>query len=601
MPYKTVGDLPDAVKGLPAHGQDIYLAAYNAAWEQYKDRGDRREALAHATAWAQVGKSYEQQDGNWVAKEAKVTVNVSGQIISEDRLGQTVRTAISIESLRKVHADIIQEIGKRNANADEKRIKGILSMCLELLNDQEAADEVKVKLGLKEAESVLTWLREQAAMKTEDGVKFPAEAFAYAPSDNVSEWKLRIWEDLDKKVTRTQLGRAAAALSPGGFRGQKAEIPREDLSAVKRKIRGEYRKLDVADEEIPRWVKEAEARALLAEMVPLAEAVVTGQGIAKVVVIRPGFNSSKDRYYPADVLARDHAVFEGIKMYADHPTSDEEKQRPERSIKDWVATLKNVHVDDKGQIIGEAIIVEPWMQAKLAALRDKGMLQELGISINAVGSASKGEITGVKTNVIERLIKARSVDFVTEPGAGGAVQMYETSGPENDVDLVSLETLRERRPDLVKAIEGEVKAAIQVQETKRMQTEEQIKGLEKQVVDLTTERDTLKTQLTESDKAKRVAEAKSAIDVAIGKSQLPEPSKVRLVERFKGVEKADGLTEAIKAEGDYVAALTESGKVKGMGGHQPDTATSKAALKESIKRYHPEWTDAQVETAATGR
>jgi len=47
MPYPTLADLPDAVKALPKHGQEIYQKAFNAAFEQYKDR-DNREALAHA-------------------------------------------------------------------------------------------------------------------------------------------------------------------------------------------------------------------------------------------------------------------------------------------------------------------------------------------------------------------------------------------------------------------------------------------------------------------------------------------------------------------------------------------------------------------------
>ncbi|NDA89925.1 MAG: cation transport regulator ChaB, partial [Alphaproteobacteria bacterium] len=37
MPYLTNDDLPKKVKDhLPAHAQDIYRAAFNHAWEQYK-------------------------------------------------------------------------------------------------------------------------------------------------------------------------------------------------------------------------------------------------------------------------------------------------------------------------------------------------------------------------------------------------------------------------------------------------------------------------------------------------------------------------------------------------------------------------------------
>ncbi len=44
MPYKSKSDLPDSVQHvLPAHAQDIYKEAFNSAWEQYKDKSDRRD------------------------------------------------------------------------------------------------------------------------------------------------------------------------------------------------------------------------------------------------------------------------------------------------------------------------------------------------------------------------------------------------------------------------------------------------------------------------------------------------------------------------------------------------------------------------------
>ena len=46
MPYKNTSDLSDSVKGaLPQHAQEIFLAAYNNAWEQYKQPGSRQVVL----------------------------------------------------------------------------------------------------------------------------------------------------------------------------------------------------------------------------------------------------------------------------------------------------------------------------------------------------------------------------------------------------------------------------------------------------------------------------------------------------------------------------------------------------------------------------
>lgn len=75
MPYQNLTDLPDSVKdNLPQHAQEIYQAAYNSAWEQYKDPEDRRgdasrEETAHRVAWAAVKQSYEKRDDQWVCKD----------------------------------------------------------------------------------------------------------------------------------------------------------------------------------------------------------------------------------------------------------------------------------------------------------------------------------------------------------------------------------------------------------------------------------------------------------------------------------------------------------------------------------------------------
>lgn len=77
MPYKTVSELPDRVKdNIPKHAQEIYMKAYNSAWDQYKDpderRGDAtREETAHKVAWAAVKNEYEKDDksGRWKKKK----------------------------------------------------------------------------------------------------------------------------------------------------------------------------------------------------------------------------------------------------------------------------------------------------------------------------------------------------------------------------------------------------------------------------------------------------------------------------------------------------------------------------------------------------
>lgn len=61
MPYDK---LPESVtKHLPEHAQDIYRAAFNAAWDEYDNPKKRRnvlenrEKVAHKVAWAAVKKN----------------------------------------------------------------------------------------------------------------------------------------------------------------------------------------------------------------------------------------------------------------------------------------------------------------------------------------------------------------------------------------------------------------------------------------------------------------------------------------------------------------------------------------------------------------
>lgn len=96
-----------------------------------------------------------------------------------------------------------------------------------------------------------------AQFKRENGLDFPSTDYAFVPdASKPSTWKLRLTER-PGNVTVAQLGRAAAALSSGGFRGNKVKLPSNTLSAVKRRIRTEYLKLGVAEGKLPASVRKS--------------------------------------------------------------------------------------------------------------------------------------------------------------------------------------------------------------------------------------------------------------------------------------------------------------------------------------------------------
>lgn len=52
MPYNSLSELPPAVKKLPKHAQEIWMAAFNSALKEYND-----ESKAFAVAWSAVDKA----------------------------------------------------------------------------------------------------------------------------------------------------------------------------------------------------------------------------------------------------------------------------------------------------------------------------------------------------------------------------------------------------------------------------------------------------------------------------------------------------------------------------------------------------------------
>lgn len=95
----------------------------------------------------------------------------------------------------------------------------------------------------------------KAPIKRERGMDFPARDYAFVPDPvRPATWQVRVAET-PGKVTAAQLARAAAQLSASGFAGRRAPIPDRVRAVVARRIRAEYRKLGMAENQIPNSVK----------------------------------------------------------------------------------------------------------------------------------------------------------------------------------------------------------------------------------------------------------------------------------------------------------------------------------------------------------
>jgi len=69
MPYVTTDQLPASLRErLPAHAQEIFLAAFNNAWRSHaRDNPERLEEIAHRIAWAAVKRKFRKIGDAWVA------------------------------------------------------------------------------------------------------------------------------------------------------------------------------------------------------------------------------------------------------------------------------------------------------------------------------------------------------------------------------------------------------------------------------------------------------------------------------------------------------------------------------------------------------
>jgi len=284
-------------------------------------------------------------------------------------------------------------------------------------------------------------------------------------------------------------------------------------------------------------------------------------------------------------------------MYWDHPTMTEERDRPERSLRDMAGALMSdgEWMDDGpagAGIYAKAKVFEGY-QAAVAELAP-----HIGVSHRALGKATKGEAEGQKGNIIEQITAAQSVDFVTSPGAGGRVlQLFEAAKGSGGI------------PDPIKEKETTI-----VDEQEKKVLEDKIITLETEKVVLVTENDGLKGQVARFDEADLLRGARAFVAAELPDT-LPDLTKERLTETLgKNPPVKEGkldeealkarITETVKEEIEYLSKVTGSGAIRGMGsGGETPTGSMKESFKDQYMRdgKNEEEAERLAEIAASGR
>lgn len=158
---------------------------------------------------------------------------------------------------------------------------------------------------------------------------------------------------------------------------------------------------------------------LVHETTPLGEAgaSTSSTGRLKVQAISAGLGSSG--YYSPDVLreaAKNELIKKGTPLFFDHATESEQRERPERSVRDIAAHFTGPAVyDEKAQALVGEIDVRSDCREMVTE-----MAPFIGLSIS--GSATditEGDVDGRRVPIVEGLAAIDSVDLVTRAGRGG--------------------------------------------------------------------------------------------------------------------------------------------------------------------------------------
>lgn len=341
-------------------------------------------------------------------------------------------------------------------------------------------------------------------------------------------------------------------------------------------------------------------------IMPLIEKAVRRDGSIPIKIIQPGWGSSG--YYPAEVLERDGPkVFtKGLKMNWDHPTLAEASERPEGSLNNLAAELATDARYQANGIAGPGLYADAKVfEAYKPAIDD--LASSIGVSIRALGRGDEGSAEGREGPIISQLTAAKSVDFVTQAGAGGQIlSLFEAARGRMPLTMGTsfAPTTVQKNPTTSGDVESKLKE-------KNM---DELQKLQEANATLQKNLDEAKAESARQKDALVLQEAAKLVSQALAKIELPEVTKIRLLESLpKAAVIVDGkldekafevkIAESVKAEVEYLTKAAGLGKIIGLGESEASEegagAKTQKSLEESFRRIGLDEKAAKV--AAQGR
>ena len=231
----------------------------------------------------------------------------------------------------------------------------------------------------------------------------------------------------------------------------------------------------------------------------------TFKGRFRVRIIRAGLSGNGNFY--ADAVLREAAgLFEGVRVFV---KSDQEHiNGAGKDVRNLIGRITGVAFQagpgpDSGELRGTFELIEPDGQigTKIKEAWDRNMTDLFGFSIFAMGPTRRGQAGGKPVRILRKFSKVNSVDLIVDPGAGG--------------EIINL---------------------IESKGTDPMEDED---------------------DYLDGTEIRRIVEA----------TRLPEAAKQKLITAHNPASEVTeaSLREAINTEAEYLAKISDSGTVRGMG------------------------------------
>lgn len=284
---------------------------------------------------------------------------------------------------------------------------------------------------------------------------------------------------------------------------------------------------------------------------PLCEKSIRADGTVGLKLISPGWGSSG--YYSESVLQRDiPAAFPpGTQMFWNHPTATEEMERPEGDLNHLAAVIVSEPRWEPNGLKGAGMYADAKVFTGYAEALDQ-IGEHIGVSIRGYGSKEPGTAEGRQGLIVSEISHGKSVDFVTKPGAGGAVLSIFESAPGAG-----------KLPDIG---ESQQRAAADNPSMEDAMSDE----LQQQLAESQRENARLREMLL-------LNEAKEFVIGALAAADLPDVTKTRLQRQLvanppvkegkidQDAYKTRAETAVNEARAEIAAVLGDDGKIRGQG------------------------------------